>query len=190
MTTAQLTTRQADRLITALRHGQALDTAVADLHLELSAVWASARTDTRLTIALSGRDPDGPDEASRAVRADFLRLLALGVAPSRAELIVGVSSTSGWRSDPAFATACNAVSSAAAPYGHNRQMRLTPARVARFLKALSAPGTTVLAAAAAVGVTASAIYQRRHRDDEFAKAMDAARAAARGQPPGLTMTGR
>lgn len=181
MTTAQLTARQADRLITALRHGQALDTAVTDLGLEQSAVWASARTDTRLTIALAGRDPDAAEEEHRTVRADFLRLLALGVVPSRAELILGVSSTSGWRSDPAFAKACDAVSSAAAPYGRTRQVRLTPERVARFLEALSTPGTTVLAAAAAVGVTAPAIYQRRQRDAEFADAMDAARTAARGR---------
>ncbi|QOV40212.1 hypothetical protein IM697_18495 [Streptomyces ferrugineus] len=179
MTTDQLTARQAERLITALRHGQALDTAVVDLGLDLPAVWASARTDARLTIALAGRDPDGPEEAGRTGRADFLRLLALGVAPSRAELILGVSSTSGWRSDPAFAMACDAVSSAAAPYGYTRQMRLTPERVARFLDALSKPGTTVLAAAATVGVTAAAVYQRRHRDAKFAEAMDAARAAAR-----------
>jgi hypothetical protein len=178
MTTAQLTARQADRLVTALRHGQAVDTAVADLGLDLSAVWASARTDTRLTIALAGRDPDGPGEPSWTMRADFLRLLALGVPPSRAELILGVSSTSGWRSDPAFAEACDAVSAAAAPYGYSRQMRLTPERVARFLEALSKPNTTVLAAAAAAGVTVSAIYQRRRRDGEFAKAMDAARASA------------
>ncbi|MCX5182598.1 hypothetical protein [Streptomyces sp. NBC_00268] len=159
-----------------LRHGQALDTAVAALGLELTSVWASARNDTRLTTALAGRDPDAPEEASRTVRADFLRLLALGVAPSRAELILGVPSTSGWRSDPAFAKACDAVSSAAAPYAHTRQNRLTPERVARFREALRTPGTTVLAAAAAaaIGVTTLAIYQRRHRDAEFAKAMDAA----------------
>ena len=179
MTSAQLTARQADRLITALRHGQALDAAAADLNLDLSAVWASARTDTRLTIALAGRDPDSPDEATRIARADFLRILALGVAPSRVELILGVPSTSGWRSDPTFAAACDAVSAAAAPYGYVRQMRFTPERVARFLEALSKPGTTVLAAAAAAGVTASAVYQRRHRDAEFARSMDAARNAAR-----------
>ncbi|MFD5856104.1 hypothetical protein [Streptomyces chartreusis] len=179
MTTAQLSPRQADRLITALRHGQTLDTTVAELGLELTAVWARARTDTRLAIALAGRDPDGPEEATRAARADFLRLLALGMPASRAELIVGVSSTSGWRRDPSFAMACDAVSSAAAPYGNPRQMRLTPERVARFLEELSKPGTTVLAAAAAVGVTPPAVYQRRRRDLEFAKAMDKARDAAR-----------
>ncbi|MFE4580173.1 hypothetical protein [Streptomyces chartreusis] len=175
----QLSTRQADRLITALRHGQTLDTTVAELGLDLSAVWNRARTDTRLAIVLAGRDPDGPEEAARTSRADFLRLLALGVAPSRAELIVGVSSTSGWRRDPAFAEACDAVSSAAAPYSTTRQMRLTPQRVARFLEELSKPRTTVLAAAAAVGVTPPAVYQRRRRDPEFAKAMDQARDAAR-----------
>ncbi|WP_406730683.1 hypothetical protein [Streptomyces sp. NBC_01794] len=181
MTTAQLTTRQADRLVTALRHGQTLDAAATALGLELSAVWASARTDPRLTIALAGRDPDGPEETGRIMRADFLRLLAIGVAPSRAELILGASSSSGWRSDPAFAEACDAVSAAAAPYGYTGQVRLTPERVARFLEALSKPSTTVVKAAAAAGVTAPAVYQRRHRDAEFAKAMDAARAAAREQ---------
>jgi hypothetical protein len=50
--------------------------------------------------------------------------------------------------------------------------------VARFLQALRQPQTTVLAAAAAVGVTQAAIYQRRRRDTEFAVAMDKARAAS------------
>lgn len=181
MSTAQLTARQADRLVTALRQGQTLDAAVSGLDLELSAVWAAARTDTRLTIALAGRDPDGAEEAGRILRADFLRLLALGVPPSRAELILGASSSGGWRSDPAFAEACDAVSAAAAPYGYTRQIRLTPERVARFLKELSKPRTTIVKAAAAVGVTVPAIYQRRRRDAEFAKPMDVARAAAREQ---------
>ncbi|MFJ8036545.1 hypothetical protein [Streptomyces sp. NPDC096032] len=58
-------------------------------------------------------------------------------------------------------------------------MRLTPQRVARFLKELSKPGTTVIAAAAAIGVSSAAIYQRRGRDENFAKAMDDARESAR-----------
>jgi hypothetical protein len=57
--------------------------------------------------------------------------------------------------------------------------RLTTERVARFLQALRQPEATVLAAAATVGVTQAAIYQRRRRDTEFAAAMDKARAAAR-----------
>ncbi|CAM5290572.1 hypothetical protein STENM327S_03597 [Streptomyces tendae] len=44
--TARLTARQTNRLITALRHGQALDLAAADLGLSLTTVWATARTDT------------------------------------------------------------------------------------------------------------------------------------------------
>ncbi|MBD2818564.1 hypothetical protein ID867_15415 [Streptomyces parvulus] len=95
--TARLTARQTNRLITALRHGQALDLAAADLALGLPSVWATARTDTRLTIALAGRDPDAPQEHGRTLRADFLRLLALGVPPSRAELILGSTSFNGWR---------------------------------------------------------------------------------------------
>jgi hypothetical protein len=53
---ALLTSRQASRLITALRHGQDLDDADADLGVDLRAVWARARTDPRLAIALAGRD--------------------------------------------------------------------------------------------------------------------------------------
>ncbi|MGW2939134.1 hypothetical protein ACWDA7_47170 [Streptomyces sp. NPDC001156] len=86
---APLTTGQADRLVTALRQGQTLDDAVEALRLDLSAVWARARTDARLTIALAGQDPDAFDERARIARADYLRLLALGVAPSREELILG-----------------------------------------------------------------------------------------------------
>ncbi|MBX4176438.1 hypothetical protein [Streptomyces geysiriensis] len=180
--TARLTARQTNRLITALRHGQALDLAAADLGLSLTTVWATARTDTRLTIALAGRDPDAPEEHGRTLRADFLRLLALGVPPSRAELILGSTSFSGWRGDdPAFAQACDAVSDSAAPYGHTGQIRLTPARVARFLEALGKQKATLVAAAAAAGVTPAAIYQRRRRDEAFAKAMDEARAMARSR---------
>ncbi|MEU4090631.1 hypothetical protein, partial [Streptomyces aureus] len=118
--TAQLTAREADRLITALRHGQDLDAAAEGLGIALSGVWARARTDTQLAIALAGRDPDGSEEKSRIAHADFLRLLALGVTPSRAELIVGVSSTSGWRRDPGFARACDAVAAMSVPSGDNR----------------------------------------------------------------------
>ncbi|MFE6639551.1 hypothetical protein ACFVFT_38445 [Streptomyces tendae] len=178
--TARITARQTNKLIAALRHGQALDLAAADLGIALPAVWAAARTDTRLAIALAGRDPDAAEERSRTLRADFLRLLALGVPPSRAELILGTGGSGGWRGDdPAFARACDAVSDASAPYGHVGQIRLTPARVARFLEELGKQGTTLVAAAAAAGVTSAAIYQRRRRDDDFAKAMDAARASAR-----------
>ncbi|MFD9097788.1 hypothetical protein [Streptomyces collinus] len=60
----------------------------------------------------------------------------------------------------------------------------TPPRVARFLGELSKPGTTVFAAAAAIGVSSAAVYQRRGRDAEFAKAMDDARATARQATPG------
>jgi hypothetical protein len=51
--------------------------------------------------------------------------------------------------------------------------------VARFLEELGRPGTTVVAAAAVIGVSGAPIYQRRVRDRAFAQAMDAARKAAR-----------
>ncbi|MGW4439111.1 hypothetical protein ACWELO_25680 [Streptomyces sp. NPDC004596] len=150
---AALPARLAGRLITALRHGQAFDKAAAGLGVDLRAVWVPARTDTRPAAALAGRDPDAHTERGHALRADYLRLLALGLPPSRAELIPGTGDPGAWRGDdPTFAAACDAVSAAPAPYGSLKPMRLTPQRVARFLKALRTPGTTVLAAAAAVGV--------------------------------------
>ena len=173
---APLSPAQTARLITALRHGQALEDAATHLRMDLAAVWATARTHTGLTIALAGRDPQAAEEAGRIARAEYLRLLALGLSPSRAELIMGAGHPGGWRSDPAYAQACTAVAKASAPYAHTRQNRLTPERVARFLERLREPGTTVLAAAASVGVSTAAIYQRRRRDVAFGAAMDEARA--------------
>ncbi|MFD9097787.1 hypothetical protein [Streptomyces collinus] len=108
-----LTGRQAARLITVLRHGQDLDVAAVELGVDRRAVWAGARTDTRLAIALVGRDPDVPEERGHTLRADYLRLLALGLSPGRAELILGISGAGAWRGDdPSFAAACDAVSAA------------------------------------------------------------------------------
>lgn len=179
-----LTPEQSARLITKLRHGRPLDEAAEELGLDLAAVWATARTDTRLAVALTGHDPDTADGRGRIARAEYLRLLALGVPPSRADLIMGSGHAGAWRGgDPAYAKACAAVSEAAARYNRTRPARLTPVRVARFLDELSKPSATVTAAAAAAGITTVAIYQRRRRDAEFAQAMDRARAVVRGEEP-------
>lgn len=85
-----LTARQSAQLITALRHGQPLDEAAADLRLDLAAVWATARANTRIVVALAGRDPDAAAERGRGARAEYLRLLALGVPSSTAELTFGL----------------------------------------------------------------------------------------------------
>ncbi|MER6160336.1 hypothetical protein ABT147_33090 [Streptomyces sp. NPDC001868] len=139
-------------------------------------MWATARTDTRLVIALAGRDPDAAAEQGRTARAEYLRLLALGVAPSLAEQIMGSGHVGAWRGrDPAYAHACTAAREAFALYHRTRQTRLTPERVARFLDELRTPASTVKGAAAATGITPVAIYQRRRRDPEFAQAMDDAR---------------
>ncbi|WP_432198329.1 hypothetical protein [Streptomyces sp. bgisy027] len=37
----------------------------------MAAVWTTARTDTRLAVALAGRDPGAPEEAGRAARSDY-----------------------------------------------------------------------------------------------------------------------
>ncbi|MET8586400.1 hypothetical protein ABZX39_36860 [Streptomyces collinus] len=82
-----------------------------------------------------------------------------------------------------FAAACDAVSAASPPGGASRVIRLTPQHVARFLGELSKLGTTVIAAAAAIGVSSAAIYQRPGRDAECAKAMEDTRASARQANP-------
>ncbi|MFF7176828.1 hypothetical protein [Streptomyces pseudovenezuelae] len=175
-----LTVRQAETLITALRTGQNLDEAVTTLRLDLAAVWSTARTHTRLAVALAGRDPDTDIERARAARGDFLRLLALGLPAARAELAVG-GNIGTWRGDdPAYSRACVAASEAAASYASRDQGRMTPQVTRRFLDRLRTPGTTVRTAAAAAGVTNTAIYQRRRRDPGFADAMKAAQAEARG----------
>lgn len=176
---APLTDRQTQRLITALRHGTPLDTAVTALRIDMAAVWPTARHSERLAVALTGRDPDTTEEAARAARAAYLHLLALGVPAARAELAIGTDQPGKWRSeDPAFARACAAVTEAAAPYRTTTRPRLTPQTVATFLEALE-NGASVKAAAAAAGITHTAVYQRRRRDTEFATAMDEARAAHR-----------
>lgn len=178
MPPAPLPPAVVDALVAALRHGEHVEAAAAAVGVDLPDVWATARTDTRLTIALAGRDPDSPVESARVARAEYLRLLALGVPPSRAVLIMGAGDPSSWRSEPLYAEACRAAIEAAAPLGYSRQIRLTPERVGRFLEELRA-GATVTAAAGAVGVTPVAIYQRRHRDGAFAAAMDEARNGAK-----------
>ncbi|MGW2448793.1 hypothetical protein [Streptomyces sp. NPDC001675] len=83
-----------------------------------------------------------------APRAGYLRPLALGLPPSRAELIPSTGDPGAWRGDdPAFAAACDAVSAASAPYGSLKPVRLTPERIAQFLAELRTPGPTVLATA-------------------------------------------
>lgn len=140
---------------------------VRDLHLaatepgiDLRTVRARARTDTRPAIALAGRDPDVP----RGTRPHPARRLpcapttfawpsaSRGLSPGRAS-----GAGPGGETIPTFAAACNAVSAASPPCGAGRVIRLTPQRVARFLKELSKPGTPVIAAAAAIGVSSAAI---------------------------------
>ncbi|MFI6494563.1 hypothetical protein [Streptomyces sp. NPDC050564] len=157
-----LSSEESARLVTALRHGRSLEDATGDLWPDLLTVWATARTDTRLTVALAGRDPDAEAETARTAKAEYLRLLALGLPPTRAELIMGAGDVARRRAVPAYAKSCAAVSETTAPYGHGKWARLTPPTVARFLAKLRTPvlrcgATSVKAAAAAVGVTPQAL---------------------------------
>src|SRR3954454_10831672 len=99
MVTAPLVPTETEALVNALRHGRSVEDAADDLRMSLESVWAAARADTRLTIALAGRDPDAVEEPGRRARADFLRLLALGVPAAHAELILGVGESGRWRGE-------------------------------------------------------------------------------------------
>ncbi|WP_280878562.1 hypothetical protein [Streptomyces pseudovenezuelae] len=91
--------------------GTAPDTALA-LGTDLAAMWATARGDVRLMIALAGRDPDATAERARITRAEYLRLPALGVPRGPRgtdQLITGAGDPSSWRADPSYAQACDAV---------------------------------------------------------------------------------
>ncbi|MFE6894403.1 hypothetical protein [Streptomyces sp. NPDC057694] len=172
-----LTAAEADALIQLLRTGRVLADAVDDLGLPLAAVWPAARGNVRLTIALAGRDPDARDEAGRVARADYLRLLSLGVSAAHAELIVGMGQIHRWKArEPVFASAATAAVANAASYRVPRRSRVTVEAVRRFLDLLGT-GASVRAASRAAGITVQTVYQRRQRDPAFAAAMDDARAA-------------
>ncbi|MCX4633103.1 hypothetical protein [Streptomyces sp. NBC_01443] len=142
-------------------------------------MFRAARTDTGLALALAGLDSDGAEAVGIVGRADYLRLLALGVSPSLASQILfdGSGQANTWRSDQlAFAAACDAVAAATARRTERRPSRFTPERRRQFLEYLQA-GMATTKAAAEVGITTAAVYQRRRRDAGFAAAMNQSTAA-------------
>ncbi|MET8586451.1 hypothetical protein ABZX39_37155 [Streptomyces collinus] len=76
---------QRGRLITALRHGQALEDATAGLGVDLRAVRARAAPTPASPSRSPARDPDTHIERGPARRADYPRLPAFGLPLSRAD---------------------------------------------------------------------------------------------------------
>lgn len=87
-----------------------------------------------LLLCAKGRTEQGwehrQDERARITRTDYLRLLALGVTPSRAELIFRSGHPGEWHGDnQAFTRGYEAASTAAAPYKYTGMTHLTTERV-------------------------------------------------------------
>ncbi|MFJ4320580.1 hypothetical protein ACIP46_35645 [Streptomyces lavendulae] len=165
--------RKRSALLARLRTGQDLSDAAQLTGIAIRAVFTAARTDTALTLALAGVDPDEQGAAGITSRADYLRLLALGCTPTLASQILfdGAGQAGKWRSeDLAFGAACDAAAAASPGRAGVRAPRFTPERRQAFLVHLEA-GLTVTAAAAEIGITTAVVYQRRRRDPAFAAAM-------------------
>ncbi|WP_369383218.1 hypothetical protein [Streptomyces sp. cg36] len=176
-----LTPNDIHRFIERLRSGEDQADAADALGLGPRAVYAAARTDTSLLLALGGNDPYAMGAAGMAARAEYLRLLALGLTPTVAENVLfdGTARVGGCRAqDASFAAACDAVTaSVGVRQTVKRYSKFTPERVKVFLDTLRRQGK-VGPASAAAGVTNAAVYQKRRRDPGFAAAMDEARSAA------------
>ncbi|MCA1221398.1 hypothetical protein [Streptomyces sp. 8L] len=169
-----LTDDQADALVRHLLLGEVLADAARELGYAMDDVRATARTHAGLAVAMTGRDPAHPDAHGAVLRADYLRLLALGLPPSTVDVILGVQGST-WRGELEFAAACDAPAAVAPPLGAGwRPVGFTADRTRRFLESLRA-GHPVGRAAADAGVTKVAVYKRRQRDALFATTMDAAR---------------
>jgi len=179
-----LTNDQADMVIKMLRVGNTATDAAEMINVKPAAVYAAARTDTDVQLALAGHDPYAYDADKILQQAQYVGLLALGFTPTQAARILfhGDERVKGWRQNsPAFAEAAEAARRMNPPaLRQRREHRFTPHRVRLFLKAVE-DGMIINLAAEEAGITNAVIYQRRRRDSVFRDAMDAARARARAR---------
>lgn len=176
---------QYDTALKMLRVGATPTEAAEMIEVPAAALYAVARNDTDLLLALAGHDPYARGSRRKAEQAQYIGLLALGLTPTQASRVLfhGDERVKEWRAqDRDFAQiADGARVMNPPPVARRREHRFSPDRVRVFLDALRG-GSTVVAAAEEAGVTNATIYQRRRRDKSFRDAMDAARAAARERP--------
>ncbi|MFC4328378.1 hypothetical protein ACFPC0_11120 [Streptomyces andamanensis] len=172
---------QIQAVITHLRIGRTAAEAARAIRVKAARVYAAARDNTDVALALAGHDPYAPGAAQAAQQADYIRLLALGFKPGEAERVLwrGGERVKKWRqNDEAFARISDAVRELRPPEVHRRrEHRFTPDRVTLFLEALKS-GCTVVEACEEAGVASAVVYQRRRRDGTFREAMDALRTTA------------
>lgn len=157
---ATLAPEVSAQLITALRHGRGLGDAARELRLDLAALWATARTDTRLTA--EARTPrrrrqgqrgritcdSWPSDCRRPCRTHPRQ-------PPRGHLAHRSRVREGLRRGRRGGGPLRGQPLGPAHPRHRGPVSRRPAH---------APHTSAKAAAAAAGVTTQAIYQRRRRD--------------------------
>lgn len=174
-----LTPWQRDTALKTLRVGNTATHAAELIQARPADVYAAARTDTDLLLALAGHDPYAGTSQRRLDQADYIRLMALGLTPTEAARVLfhGDERVKDWRqTDPGFARVADDARLLNAPASRRRREHtFTPERVKVFLDGIRA-GLSVVRASEEAGVTNAVIYQRRRRDAHFREAMDAARA--------------
>lgn len=181
MDQATLTPEQTETAVRMLRLGNTATDAAAMADVKPAQLYAAARHDQDLLLALAGHDPYAYDASQTLEQADYIRLMALGLTPTQASRVLfhGDERVKSWRSqNEEFAKAADYTRRLHPPrLRQRREHRFTPYRVGLFLTALE-QGLPVTRAAEEAGITNAVVYQRRRRDAQFRDSMDQARARA------------
>lgn len=186
MDQATLDPGQTELAVKMLRVGNTATDAAEMIGVKPAVVYATARDNDDLLLALAGHDPYAYDAEKILQQAKYVGLLALGFTPTQAARVLfhGDERVKGWRqANPVFADVADHARSMNPPaIRHRREHRFTPHRVRVFLQALE-DGMPATHAAEEAGITNAVIYQRRRRDAVFRAAMDSARGRARARTP-------
>ncbi|MFF9265811.1 hypothetical protein [Streptomyces longwoodensis] len=176
-----LTPDQIETAVADLRVGRTATEAADAAGVTPDMLYAAARHNGDLLLALAGQDPYAQGAEQALQQADYVRLMALGFKPTEAARVLfhGDERVKGWRAkNPNFARIADTVRELCPPtLTQRREHRFTSDRIRVFLEGVT-QGLTTPKAAERAGVTAAVIYQRRRRDRAFREAMEAARARA------------